>query len=142
MRDGPFLSTLRSIESLYESVVTDPRPWGEQTFADWADDTLVAAGDLPRDAVREIRRSLRAAQKMQTFWAAERGAVSDRDDWRTKVDIALGPRAWRPLLDLARVGLDQAPSEELFEEVRERFAVVNSERWMEGISFDEWSTNN
>ena len=142
MSADSFLSTLRSIEGLYESVVTDPHSWGEQAFADWANDTLIAASELPKSAVREIRRSLRAAQKMQAFWVSERGTVSDHDDWRSKVDIALGPRAWRPLLDLARVGLDTAPTEELFDEIKERFAVVNSERWMEGITYEEWSTNN
>ena len=142
MSAGLFLSTMRAIEGLYESVVTDPHAWGQQAFADWAGDTLVEASELPKNAIREIRRSLRAAQKMQAFWEAERSTVSDHDDWRSKVDIALGPRAWRPLLDLARVGLDAAPSEELFEEVRERFAVVNSERWMEGIAYEEWSANN
>jgi hypothetical protein len=137
-----YLSTLAAIERLYESVVTDPAGWGEQAFADWANDTLADADQLPRNAVREIRRSLRAAQKLQAFWAGDSSAVSDNDDWRSRVDIALGPRAWRPLLDLARVGLDDAPTEELFEEVRDRFAVVNSERWMEGVSFEDWSRNN
>ena len=38
-------------------------------------------------------------------------------------------------------GLHQAPSEELFAEVKQRFAVVNSERWMDGIDYDEWLDN-
>jgi hypothetical protein len=137
-----YLSTLRSIDSLYESVVTDPDSWGEQAFGDWANDTLIEAAELPRDAIREIRRSLRSAQKLQAFWSSSASAVADHDDWRSKVDIALGPRAWRPTLELARTGLDDAPCEELFLEVQERFVVVNSERWMEGVSFDSWLTNN
>ncbi len=142
MTCAAYLSTLRSIESLYESVVASPEVWGEQSFADWANDTLVEAADLPKQAIREVRRSLRAAQKMQSFWANSQSTVSDHDDWRSKVDISLGPKAWRPTLDLARVGLDHSPCEELFDEVRERFAVVNSERWMEGVTYDEWSENN
>ncbi len=142
MSSAAFLSTLRSIDSLYESVVTDPESWGEQAFADWANETLVATAELPREAIREVRRSLRSAQKLQIFWASSASAVSDHDDWRSKVDIALGPRAWRPALDLARVGLDHSPCAELFHEVKERFAVANSERWMEGIDFDAWLTNN
>ena len=137
-----FLSTLRSIESLYESVVTNPDDWGEQAFTDWANDTLVEASDLPREAIREVRRSLRSAQKLKAFWSSSASAVSDHDDWRSRVDIALGPKAWRPTLDLARVGLEDSPCEEIFAEVKARFAVVNSERWMEGVSFEEWSTNN
>lgn len=142
MSSAAFLSTLRSIDSLYQSVVTDPENWGEQAFADWANDTLVEAAELPREAIREVRRSLRSAQRLQTFWAGSASAVSDHDDWRSKVDIALGPKAWRPTLDLARIGLDDSPCEEIFDEVKERFAVVNSERWMEGITYEEWSTNN
>ena len=142
MTSATFLSTLRSIEALYESVVDHPDNWGEQAFADWAGDTLVDAADLPKEAHREVRRALRAAQKLQRFWAGEHSAVSDHGDWQSKVDIALGPRAWRPLLDLARVGLDGAPSEELFEQVKERFALVNSDRWMDGVNYDEWQANN
>ncbi len=142
MSSAAFLSILRSIENLYESVVDDPGNWGEQAFADWANDTLVEAAELPKEAIREIRRSLRAAQKLQGFWEDQRSAVSDHDDWRSKVDIALGPRAWRPLLDLARIGLDTAPSEEIFDQVKQRFALVNSDRWMDGITYGEWAENN
>lgn len=142
MSCAAFLSTLRSIEGLYEAVVTSPESWGEQSFADWANDTLVEAVDLPKQAIREVRRSLRAAQKMRSFWIDSQSAVSDHDDWRSKVDISLGTKAWRPTLDLARVGLEHSPCEELFEEVRERFAVVHSERWMEGVTYNEWVENN
>ena len=142
MSCAAYLSTLRSIESLYEAVVNSPDNWGEQAFVDWANDTLGEAVELPREAIREVRRSLRSAQKLQAFWASSASAVSDHDDWRSKVDIALGPKAWRPTLDLARIGLDDSPCEEIFLEVKERFSVVNSERWMEGISFEDWSENN
>lgn len=142
MSSATFLSALQSIESLYESVVDQPNNWGEQAFADWAGDTLVDVAGLPKEAHREIRRALRAAQKLQRFWAGEQSAVSDHDDWRSKVDIALGPRAWRPLLDLSRVGLSVAPSADLFDQVKERFALVNSDRWMDGVEYDEWQANN
>jgi hypothetical protein len=137
-----FLAVLRSIEQLYESVVGDPGSWHEQAFVDWAADTLADANELPREAQREVRRSLRAAQKLQAFWSDDQSAVSDYGDWQSKVDIALGARAWRPLLDLARVGLDTAPSEELFDQVKERFALVNSDRWMDGVSFEQWCEDN
>jgi hypothetical protein len=133
-----YLSALRAIEHLYESVVMDPERWNDQAFADWAGETLVDVAELPGEAVREVRRSLRAAQKLQAFWGDAERTVSDHDDWRSRVDIALGPRAWRPTLDLARAGLRDAPSEELFVEVKERFAVVNSERWMDGVDYEDW----
>jgi len=133
-----YLGVLGAIEGLYQAVVTDPEVWGPQAFADWASETLVDAGELPKDAVKQIRRSLRAAEKLRSFWADGRSAVSDHDDWRTRVDIALGVRAWRPLLDLARIGLEDSPDPELYEQVKERFAVVTSDRWMEDVSFEQW----
>lgn len=141
MSAGAYLATIRAVESLYESVVTDPDGWGEQAFADWANDTLGETGELSRDARKHVRRSLRAAQKLQEFWGTGRSSVSDHDDWHTKVDIALGVRAWRPLLDLAQIGLDEWPDAELFEQVKERFAVVTHDRWMEGIDFEQWRAN-
>ena len=142
MSAAVFLSALRSIEQLYQSVVDEPQTWNEQAFVDWAADTLADAGELPKEAQREIRRSLRAAQKLRAFWADDRSAVADHGDWQAKVDIALGARAWRPLLDLARVGLETASSEELFDQVKERFSLVNSDRWMDGVSYEEWCENN
>ena len=142
MSADQYLSALRSIEQLYEAVVDDPHRWNEQAFVDWATETLGEANELPRDAQRQIRRSLRAAQRLQAFWASDPSTVSDHDDWQSKVDIALGARAWRPLLDLARVGLETAPSEELFDQVKETFSLVNSDRWMDGVSFADWSQHN
>ncbi|MEA2001736.1 MAG: hypothetical protein U9N84_07625 [Actinomycetota bacterium] len=141
MSSTTYLSVLRAIDNLYESVVTVPANWTEQSFADWANEALAEASELPREAIREVRRCLRAAQKLQLFWATAERTVTDHDDWRSKVDIALGPRAWRPTLDLARVGLSDAPCEELFLEVKERFPVVNSERWMDGLEFEDWAAN-
>jgi hypothetical protein len=137
-----YVSALRAIEYLYESVVMDPDRWNEQAFVDWAGETLGDLAELPREAAREVRRCLRAAQKLQAFWASAAGTPADHDDWRSRVDIALGPRAWRPLLDLARAGLNDTPSEELFVEVQERFAVVNSERWMDGVDYEDWLADN
>ena len=142
MSSGSYLATIQATESLFEAVVTEPEKWNEQSFADWANDTLVDGSELPREAIRQVRSCLRVAQKLQAFWVSSQRTVSDHNDWRSKVDIAMGPRAWRPLLDLARIGLDNAPSEELFLEVKTRFAVVNSERWMDGVNFQDWIENN
>ena len=142
MSSGAYLATLRAIDNLYASVVTNPETWNDQAFGDWANEALLEATDLSRPALREIRRCVRAAQKLQAFWAGGEQVVADHDDWRSRVDIALGPRAWRPTLDLARCGLAEAPCEELFEEVKARFAVVNSQRWMDGIRYEEWLQNN
>jgi hypothetical protein len=129
------LSVLRAVDALYESVVTSPDSWGPQAFADWAED--LASGGLTRDQARAVRRCVRAAQKMRDFWASGGGAVS-ADDWRTRVDVSLGARAWRPPLELAMTGLSDDPSEELFEEVAQRFRVVNSQPWMDGVDYAAW----
>jgi hypothetical protein len=139
---GAYLAALRAIDGLYEAVVTDPGDWNDQAFADWANEALIEAAGLSRPALREIRRCVRAAQKLQAFWISEQQVVADHDDWRSRVDIASGPRAWRPTLDLAQLGLAAFPCEELFDEVKARFAVVNSQRWMDGIGFEEWQQNN
>ena len=141
MTSGSYLSVLAAVEGLYESVVGDPSSWNDQALADWAGETLVDAAELPKEVAREVRRCLRAAQKLRTFWAEESSSVVDHDDWKARVDIALGPRAWRPTLNIATAGLHNAPSEELFAEVKERFAVVNSERWMDGIDYEDWLDN-
>jgi hypothetical protein len=52
--------------------------------------------------------------------------------------MGVGIGAWRPVLEIARAGLDAQPSEEVFEEVKRRFREVHSERWMEGTSYEEW----
>jgi hypothetical protein len=129
------LALLRAVDTLYESVVTDPEAWHEQAFADWAAD--VAADGLSREQARGVRRVLRIAHKLRDFWGGDEAAVA-AEDWRTRVDIALGPRAWRPTLEMAQAGLDAEPSAQLFAEVRNRFRVVNSERWMDGVDYQGW----
>ncbi|MDH3500768.1 MAG: hypothetical protein OEM97_11630, partial [Acidimicrobiia bacterium] len=111
--------------------------WSDDVMAEWASEA--PAGAEPSKAIaREIRRCLRVAQKLRSFWLDGDARPSDHGDWRTRVDLAMGSRAWRPTLEIARIGLDEAPSESLFEEVRSRFRVVNSDRWMEEVSFAEW----
>jgi hypothetical protein len=121
-------------------VVLQPEAWDEATLSDWLDGaTLGEDGGISKDLAREVRRCVRAAQRMRDFWLADDlSRPTDAGDWRTRVDMAMGPRAWRPTLAIAQLGLQEAPSEELFEEVRDRFRVVNSERWMDGLDYAEW----
>lgn len=126
-------------ERLYESVVTSAPDWNESRFAEWAEELAADGADLDRETLRHVRRIIRAATRLQAFWAVDDGSrPHDHGDWRTRVDISLGPRAWRPVLELAMHGLDVDPSPELFEVVRQQFAVVNSQRWMEGVGYEEW----
>jgi hypothetical protein len=133
------LALLRRVDELYESVVMYPDRWTEDGFTDWASEA--ATGAVPSKPVaREIRRCLRTAIKLRDFWMRDEVRPDDHGDWRTRVDLALGPRAWRPALDIALAGLGEAPSEALFTEVQNRFRVVYSDRWMEDLSFSEWLT--
>lgn len=132
------LALLAAVDRLYEAVVTQPEAWGPQAFSDWAEE--VAAGGVTKDQARAVRRCLRAAERLRDFWAGDRAAVA-ADDWRTRVDVALGARAWRPALELAQEGLNDEPSPELFAEVQERFRVVNSQPWLEGMEYDTWRSS-
>ena len=137
---GPFLAALAGVDALYERVVNSPEAWTDAVFEDWAEEALGGGSAPSRDLARELRRCLRAARKMRDFWLdPPPGVPSDAGEWRTRVDVALGIRAWRPLLEIAQAGLRAAPSEELFEETKLRFREVHTERWMEGVSYDEWA---
>jgi hypothetical protein len=132
-----YLGLLRRVDELYASVVTEPERWTDDMYSEWAAEAI--GGNAPsKPLARELRRALRVAQRLRTFWLDDTGRPADRGDWRTRVDIAQGPKAWRPTLEIARIGLDEAPSEELFEEVRERFRVIHSDRWMEEVTFSQW----
>ena len=127
-----------AVDAMYESVVMEPATWPDGAFEEWGAE--MAAGSRPsRGVARELRRSIRAAVKLRDFWLdPPEGVPSDAGDWRTRVDVALGIRAWRPTLDIALEGLEEKPSEELFEETRRRFREVHGNMWMEGVSYEEW----
>lgn len=129
------LALLRAVDRLYEEVVTDPQAWGPQAFADWGEE--VASTGPTREQVRAVRRCVRAAERLRDFWAGGGAAVAAHD-WRTRVDVALGARAWRPGLELAQVGLETEPSPELFDEVQQRFRVVHSRPWLDGVDYETW----
>lgn len=126
---------LRRVDELFESVVTDAAAWNDPAFAEWGSEA-VSDGPVSKDTARLLRRCLRVAQKLQRFWLDPPPSVPE--SWTARVDVALGAAAWRPTLDLARLGLETAPSEALFEEVKARFRLVHSDRWMEGVGYDEW----
>jgi hypothetical protein len=129
-------SLLAEVDGLYRSCVMEPDRWTEQAFADWAE--AVAAGpDVDRNVARHLRRIVGAARRLATHWrdAADPG---EPDDWRSRVDAALGARAWRPQLDLATYLLEVAPDESRFDVVASLFPVVMHSPFMDGITYDEW----
>ena len=129
------LAVLHAVDRLYESVVTTPEHWTEQSFVDWAGD--VATMVTGQEEQRSLRRVLRMAGKLQRFWS-DPNAPTATTDWRSRVDLAAGPQAWRPTLDLAQSGLEARPDPELYGEVQQRFRLVHSALWMDGVDFDTW----
>lgn len=127
---------LDEVDRLYDSVVSDPESWIEQRFIDWSD-SISAGGEIDRDIAKRLRRIITTARKLQTFW---HGHV-DRPDlaWRSKVDLALGPKAWRPVLDLAMFLLEAEPTEDLFDRAADLFRMVNNQPYLDGIDYEKWS---
>jgi hypothetical protein len=133
-----YLGLLAQCEDLYAGVCFEPATWPDAALADWING-VAESGEVDKETARELRRVLRSAQKLRRFWETPPASLPpDHGDFRTRVDIAVGPGAWRPLLAMARHGLAETPDSELFDEVKERFRVVAGEHWMEGVSYAEW----
>ena len=119
-----------SLERMYESAVMAP---GDFDAAMIAEDIFEQVSE--REVAKRVRRAMRVAVKLAGFWD---GRADDEPDWVRRVDQASGAPAWRPLLEVAQLGLDADPSPEVFELVKRLFPVVHYERWMDGMEFDEW----
>jgi hypothetical protein len=133
------VALLRRLDGLYRSVVSSPESWSEDEFAGYATDMFGEGWRPSRSTAKHARAALRMAVKLRDFWAEPPpGVPSDAGDWRTRVDLAFGIRAWRPLLAIAQAGLDESPSADLYEETKRRFREVNGVSWMEGVSYEEW----
>ena len=121
-----------AVDGLYREVVMEPERWNESAFADWLETIGLNAFSIDRDEAKLLRRAIRNAIKLQTFWLA---ADADRKGaerlWRARVDIAVGVPAWRPPLELAMKELYANPTPEGFDDVSMRFRVVNGTGWLE-----------
>jgi len=126
---------LDDIDELYEGCVMVPGHWKSQAFADWSE-AIAATNELDRQQTKYVRRAITAARKLRDFWLDRKSVESE--DWKSRVDIALGPRAWRPQLDLAEHLLRTSPSQESFERVASLFPLVMNEPYLDGITYDEW----
>lgn len=131
---GCVLGLVRQIDALYEIAVT--AGLSADDAAVWLED--LAVEPPPRSALRHLRSAVRLSLKLAAFWSDPPPGVPDATDWRTKVDIALGAKAWRPGLDLTMSELKQSPSLELFDEVGLRFRLVHNQPWLDHIAYDEW----
>ena len=103
------LENIANSDALYHDVVTEPERWNEPAFAEWLEAVSLDSGAIERDQARQLRRAVRAAIKLQRFWAeADASRRRSEPSWRARVDVALGVPAWRPSLELAMI--DQAAS--------------------------------
>lgn len=127
---------LSEIDQLYELSVTEPHRCTEQFYVDWAEG-IAGPGGVDKASARYIRRCMAMARKLAGFWT-ERGRSTEPQDWRSRVDIALGPRAWRPQLDLAEYLLERDGTSEAFEVVSGLFPVVNNQPFLDGVTFEQW----
>ena len=129
------MSLIQEVDLLYERCVSAPDECNDQFFVDWADG-MASAEEMDRANARSIRQCIRVGQRLAAFWAA--ADPPDGSDWRSRVDMALGARAWRPQLDLARNLLERHPSEEHYDAVAALFPLVHNEPFLDGASYEEW----
>ena len=128
------------VDELYASVVFEAQQWDEAAFAEWHEALAASVGPVGKQAASQVRRALRAAMKLQAFWASiEAERYTSERDWRVRVDVALGARAWRPTLELARMALEADADAETFALVQERFRLVNNQPWLPGVSYESWA---
>jgi hypothetical protein len=130
-------SVVAEVESLYRQVVTDPDVWVEESFSDWVE-SVSQHSAVDRDSAKYLLRSVRVAQRLRAFWIADTRVVDESIPWRSRVDLALGPKAWRPVLELCRLELDASKSYEAFAATAELFEVVNNAPFMDGMSHADW----
>ncbi len=131
------MTILDDVDQLYEMSVVDPRSLNDQAISDWADSVAIDYG-VDRVGAKYVRRCLNVSRKLAAFWSARTPTASDPDDWRARVDLALGARAWRPQLELAQRLLENAPTEATYLRVAELFRLVNHEPFLDAMSFEAW----
>ncbi|MDP8957817.1 MAG: hypothetical protein M3N51_01125 [Actinomycetota bacterium] len=134
------LGFLEELDRMFEAAVMQPAQQGDEDLLSWGERLLVERHEtarLDRAVPRSVRRAARSAVKLRRHWL-DRSGEDAAADWRSRVDEALGGRAWLPGLQLAQWGLEAEPSHQLFEEVQERFGWCYLRPWMEGVDFEEY----
>jgi len=131
------MTLLDEVDRLYEQSVIDPSSLTDQAITDWADSVAIDH-EVDRVGAKYVRRCLNVSRKLAAFWSARTRTKGDPDDWRSRVDLALGVRAWRPQLDLAQHLLEDLPTEDTFLRVVGLFRLVHNEPFLDEMSFQEW----
>jgi hypothetical protein len=133
------MSVVDEVDRLYEIAVTSPQSLNDQAIQDWSDG--VAAGyELDRQGAKYVRRCLNSARRLASFWVERESRNEDPVDWPSRVDLALGVRAWRPQLELAQHMLEVAPSYETYESASRLFRLVNNEPFLDDMTYEVWLT--
>lgn len=133
------MSVVEEVDRLYEIAVTAPLSLNDQAIQDWSDGVSVGF-ELDRQGAKYVRRCLNSARKLASFWAERGSRNEDLLDWRSRVDLALGVRAWRPQLELAQHVLDVAPSYETYDATARLFRLVNNEPFLDDMTYELWLT--
>ena len=131
------MTVLDDVDRLYELAVTSPASVNDRAISDWADDVAVAY-EIDRLGAKYVRRCLNAARKLASFWSARTPSESDPSEWVSRVDQALGARAWRPQLELAQHLLELAPDDVTYEKAADLFRIVNNTPFLDGMSYEAW----
>jgi hypothetical protein len=131
------MTVLDEIDQLYETAVTSPASVNDQMIQDWADGVAVSY-QFDRLGAKYVRRCLNIARKLAVFWLGRTSAEDNPVEWHSRVDLALGVRAWRPQLDLARHLLVIAPDHAIYDKTGELFRIVNNEPFLDGMSYEVW----
>ncbi len=130
---GQALRLLSELDDLFEQVVMDPDAWDDGRFAEWMEAAYGDGEAVDREAAKVVQRAVRRARRLQRYWVARKEGP---DDWRMRVDEALGSAGWRPGLDILEWGLTLDPDPELFSAYAERFRAVKFTPL--DMTFDEW----
>jgi hypothetical protein len=131
------MTVLDDIDQLYEAAVTLPTSLNDQMIQDW---TEAVAGNYEIDRVgaKYVRRCVTAARKLSSFWAAWDPAIESPQEWPSRVDLALGVRAWRPQMELALHLLVEDPDATTYERAAQLFRVVNNQPYLDGMTYEVW----
>lgn len=134
------MSLLDEVDNLFRQAVTEPGSVNDQMLADWAEG-VAGSYVINRDGARLIRRCLNVAPKLASFWVHRETLADDPVEWRSRVDLAMGIRAWRPQLELAQFMLERLPDEETYDRAARLFRIVNNEEFLDGMPYNEWMTD-
>ena len=131
------LGVAGSLDAMMQRAVEDPSSIDDRALGEWMGEaSSLLEKPIDKLLAREIRRGMRTVRKLAAYWS-QRGSET-LVDWRNGVDEALGSRGFQPQLDFLRRSLELWPEPETFEEVKRLHRTVHFDRWMEGVTFEEW----